>query len=167
MPQEGDISATLPQKWDVLKSNKPAFRRGVPISHRHICLLLLVHTTDESTVFSLGSEASIHHLSRTQVQHECLPLSRAQTCHAVPLPILIPGDLIEKVKFSLGPTICSCQGGCDKQWPVNSLWTCSCEANSLHYLSLAWHAKSAASHLMQHTYAHTRTCTNICSHLIL
>lgn len=57
-----------------------------------------------------GSEASIHHLSRTQVQRKCLPLSRVQTCHAVPLPLLFPGDLIEKVKFSLGQTICSCRG---------------------------------------------------------
>lgn len=56
-----------------------------------------------------GSEASIHHFTRTQVQCKCLPLSGAQKCHAVPLPLLFPGDLIEKVKFLLGQTICSCR----------------------------------------------------------
>lgn len=164
LPHEGDISLTLQQKYEISKSNKRAFRRGAAVSHRHICLPLLVYTTDESTVFSLGSEASIYHLSRTQVQQECLPLSRAQTCHAVPLPILFPSDLIEKVKFSLGQTICSCWGGVISSGQSTASGHAAVEANSLHYLFLARHAKSAASHTMQHTHTHARTSF---SHLIL
>lgn len=155
LPHEGDISPTLQQKYEISISNKWAFSR--PVSHRHICLPLLVHTTDESIVFLLGSEASIHHLSRTQVQHECLPLSRAQTCHAVPLPILFPGDLIEKWSSHLAKQYVLVGEGVINRGQSTACGHAAVEANSLHYLSLARHAKSAASHVIQHTPAYTHS----------
>lgn len=107
-----------------------------------------------------ASEASIHHLTRTQVQRKCLPLSGAQKCHAVPLLVLFPGDLIEKVKFLLGQTICSCRGGVSAGQSTAS-GHAAVEANSNPYLSLARHAKSAASHVMQHTQRHMHAHTHI------
>lgn len=75
------------------------------------------------------------------------------------VPILLPSDLNEREKFSLGQTIRCCRGAAIRGGQSTASGHAAVWANSLPYLSPAWHAKSVAR---SNNLTQTHTCQNAC-----
>lgn len=85
-------------------------------------------------------EASIHRCTHTRVQHKCLPLSgvlKVSWVSSSEFPSSSPVTLMRELSSHLAKQYAVVYG-CDKRWPLNSLWTCSCvgEQPSLFVLGM-------------------------------
>lgn len=137
----------------IKKRERKTFRRGVSVSHRHIRLPFWVHTTDESTVLCLGLW-SIHsppHPHTSSMQVSSLERGTKMSRRSASPPVSRWPYWESKVLT--WPNNMLLSGGVISSGQSTASGHAAVEANSHPYLSLARHAKSAASHVT-HTHAH-------------